>query len=152
MLIAFFNKYVDEDLLIKEFKFGSKILNRTPCFSYDVKLRKNKYEIVTFKKKFEDHISDLCYGMLYEIDLNKDDEFLLNMILDAYYEKNTIEVTTFSTKNFKTFVVDEISITLTNLQCNCYSAKDCERNNWIFDDRRIKINFNSRLLLNFVKI
>lgn len=154
MLIAFFNDYVDESKLIQEFKFGSKILNRTPCFSYDIILRKTCHEIIAFSKTdyYVKSTDDICYGMLYDIELNKDDEFIINMLFNAYCYKSNIKVSTLNVQTYMDFVQNNVIVTKYDVNCICYVAKKCTTNDNIFSNRHIKINFNSKLLLNFIKI
>lgn len=154
MLIAFFNKYVDSEELSKEFKFGSKILNKIPCFTYDLELYKTAKEIVPFySDDFKKHKQyNISFGMLYELDINKDDLFLLDMILNMNYKLKSINVTPIFIESYSKFKNNEFQIADKNVKCLSYTAIVNERNVNIFKNRHIKINFNSKLLIDYVKI
>ena len=74
--IAFFNQYVDVDYLEKITK--CKVINYIPCVTNQIRLRKSRNHIKTFHlDDYNSSITDICFGMLFDIETEDFDIFSL---------------------------------------------------------------------------
>lgn len=152
MLITFFNRFVDIDLLEKELGFGSIIKSKTLVFTKDVRLRRGVNGADTIALSVSDYRTNLIqfsYGVMYDIDITKEDLFTLEMIHPLYY-KRKIEVFEYEA-TLEGFIKDKINPTGKSFKSYCFvGCKDVKAFNIAHKCRNRKVNFNKRLLINLI--
>ena len=147
--IAYFDNFVDEDYLIKITK--CKVISKIPCFSKDIRLRKHRKSIITYHlDDYWSNITDYSYGMLYKLEIDDLEVFKLYHPINFYLKE--IELSTIIVDNVEKFMKNDFIIAEHNVKALCFVAKQDEVNRTRYVARKNRINFNKRLLLNFLKI
>lgn len=147
--IVYFDNFVDEDYLVKITK--CKVLSKTPCFSKDIRLRKYRKSIITYHlDDYWSNITDYSYGMLYKLEIDDLDVFKLYHPINSYIKE--IELSTIIVDNVENFMKNIFKIKEHGVKAMCFVSKVDEINTIRYKKRKNRINFNKRLLLNFLKI
>ena len=148
LTIAYFDKYVDESYLTKITQ--CKVISKVPCFSSEIRLRKIWNSYITFHTKdYKSSNTDYSYGMLYELEVEDLDVFTFYHSFDLHIKK--INVNTIKVDSVEDFMRKKYKI-LNQFECLCFVAKLNDDNRRRYKNRRTKVNFNKRLLLEFLKI
>lgn len=147
--IAYFDNFVDEDYLTKLTK--CKVLSKVPCFSSQIRLRRIRNNYITFiTSDFYSSNTDYSYGVLYRLEIDDIDVF--NLYHSFYMHIKEIEVSTIKVESVEDFMRNKFKIIEKGVKCFCYVAKVNEKNKKHYRNRKTKVNFNKRLLLEFLKI
>lgn len=147
--ISYFDAFVDEDYLVKITK--CKVLYKTPCYSSKIRLRSIRSFISTFHlDDFKSSAFDVCYGMFYTLEI--DDLEIFKMYHSHLSYLKDIEVSTIKVNSVEDFMKNDFKIINHNTKCLCFVSKREEINIKRYKNRKTKVNFNKKLLLNFLKI
>lgn len=146
--IAFFDKYVNENELLKILKQDVEVVNKELCFSGDVRLRKNWKDVYTFNvKDFKSNAFDVCYGVLYTLKI-EDLEWFNIVFTSSEYKKSQIKVRTFTT-TVEDFIKNKICIGKSDNVIN-YSAIVNDRFKSKYRNRHAKVSFHRNLFINIL--
>lgn len=147
--IVYFDAFVDEDYLTKITK--CTVLYKTPCYSNRIRLRKIRSFISTFHlDDFKSSNLDYSYGMFYR--LNIDDLEIFKMYHSHLTYLKEMEVSLIDVQSVEEFMRSDYKIIKHNVKCLCFVSKREEPNITRYRNRKTKVNFNKKLLLNFLKI
>lgn len=147
--IAFFNQYVDVDYLEKITK--CKVINYIPCVTNQIRLRKCRNHIKTFHlDDYKSSITDICFGMLFDIETEDFDIFSLYHSINSYLKE--IKVNTIKVNNVNDFMNGDFKIIEKDVKCLCFVADKSEVNQRSYKRRANKVNFHSKMLVNLLKI
>lgn len=147
--IAFFDKYVDSDVLIDTIKIPFEIVSKVPIFTSDIRLRKSKGEVYTYKlDKYISNITEFCYGVLYEIEVD-DLEWFDYVLTSIDYYRGKLLVNIIET-NYKDFLKNKYKIIGKSVECYCYTANRNDYYYTIYKNRHARVNFHKSLLINIL--
>lgn len=147
--IAYFDRFVDEDYLTKITK--CKVISKEPCFSSKIRLRKiNNYFVTFHTDEFKSSNTDYSYGMFYILEVDDMDIFKLYHSYDLHIKE--ITVSTIKVNSVEDFMRNKYKILKKDVKTICFVANLNEKNKKHYKNRRTKVNFNKRLLLNFLKV
>lgn len=148
--VAFFDKYTDERELLKVLKdFEIKIYKKELCFTRELRLRKSRYNTLTFNiKDFRTNNFDICYGVLYTLKVEDIDWFDL-IFTSSDYHKRQINVRLFKC-NAEEFIKNKIHVGKSVKVIN-YSAMPIDKYKVKYRDRHSKVNLDKSLFINIIK-
>lgn len=147
--IAYFDNYVDQDFLKKI--THCKIISSSVCYSNDVRLRTRRNSIATFhRSSWIMKNIEPSFGMLYELDVLDIEIFKMYHNLGSVLSK--IEVSEIHVEDVESFMKRQYQIINHNVGCYCFVSSRTDDNINLYRNRKAKINFNKRLILNFLKL
>lgn len=147
--VAYFDNYVDEDFFKKI--TGMDISKSTICYSNDIRLRKIRNSTFVFhKSSWRMNGIEPSFGVVYDLDI-KDLE-IFKMYHSPETEIEIIKVSEIEVESVDDFMENKYKIIEHDVPCLCFVAKRNSKNETTYKNRKNKMRFNIKLLVNLLKI